>query len=242
MISGCYTFSRQPAVLPVFLSSEDGDTGLKYFPLQAEGFAGGYYLHDRLPLRSNDIFFLDEAADILVLFSGYIYNKKELSTASGVNPSDPEPVIAAGLFLASGPDFVRNLNGDFAIFICRPAARQAYLFRDHIGVRPMAWTLLGGNLVFSSDNRELSRFAAGGKVPETSWLTGYFRYVDFIESPCSIVNKLLPGHYLEYTPEGIRTTRYWDPGKIRTDRRMDYDAMISDLKQLVSDEIGRAHV
>jgi asparagine synthase (glutamine-hydrolysing) len=238
MISGCCNFTGQPGVLPVFLSPERGDNGLKYFPLEAEGFAGGYYLHDRLPLTRDDICFLDEAADILVLFSGYIYNKKELATASGGDVSAREPAIAASLFLAEGPDFVRKLNGDFAIFICRPAARKAYLFRDQIGVRPIAWSLLGGQLVFSSDNRVLSRLNAGGKGPETSWLTGYFRYVDFKESPCNNVKKLLPGHYLEYTGEGIRTTRYWDPEKIRTNRRMDYDAMISDLKQLVSDAVA----
>lgn len=238
MISGCYSLTSQPGVLPVFLSSENGDPGLKYFPLKAEGFAGGYYLHDRLPLTQGDFFYSDAAADILVLFSGYIYNKKELATASGVAASAPEPVIAAGLFLAEGPDFVRNLNGDFAIFICRPAARQAYLFRDHTGIRPMAWTLHGGNLFFSSDVRELSRFAAGGRGPETTWLTGYFRYVDFKEAPCRNVQRLLPGHYLEYTRKGIRMTRYWDPEKITTDRRMDYDTMISDLRQLVHDAVA----
>jgi asparagine synthase (glutamine-hydrolysing) len=215
---------------------EDG--GMRFCSVKSEGFEGGYYLHDRLPLTERDIYYADSKTDILVLFSGYIYNKKDLCSAFGFDAADPEPVIAAGMFLREGPGFVAKLNGDFSVFICRPAGRKAWLFRDHAGIRPLAWSLREGQLYFSSDFRELSRLMADGRGPDTTWLTCYFRYTDLTMTPCREVNKLLPGHYLEYSGGSVCITKYWDPGKIRTDRRMSYETMLAELSNLVSDAVS----
>ena len=238
MISGFYNPAGDNCMQPGMSGPGERGGDLRFCPVAADRFRGGYYLHDRLPLKDADIYYSDAGTDIIVLFSGYIYNKKELASGSGINASDPEPAIAAGMFLKEGPDFAGKLNGDFSIFICRPSLNKAWLFRDHMGIRPMAWSIRNRGLCFSSDYRELSTRMAECEGPDTSWLTGYFRYTDFAQTPCTEVKKLLPGHYLEYSGGSIRETRYWDPEKIRTDRRMRYETMLSDLSDLVSDAVS----
>ena len=77
--------------------------------------------------------------------------------------SVPDPVLIADLFSREGPDFVKRLNGDFAIFIAQPEKKQAYLFRDHVGIRPMAWTVDQQTLCFSSDIIGLCRAFSSGQ-------------------------------------------------------------------------------
>ena len=121
------------------------------------------------------------------------------------------------MFLADGPDFVTKLNGDFAIFIGQSACQRAYLFRDHLGIRPVAWHADNDRLSFSSDIVGLCKTLSGGTSPASEFLLGYFKYVDYTETPYGEVKKLLPGHYLEFSENGARLTRYWRPEAIRTD-------------------------
>lgn len=238
MICGCYTVGGSSIPLPSCSSFPESDEALRFFPVEAGGFRGGYFLHDNLPSGTEDIYFRDPGSDLLVLFSGYIYNRHEISGKTDPGVGDPAPVMAARMFLKDGPDFIRRLNGDFAIFICRPAGGRAYLFRDHAGIRPLSFAITGGNLCFSSDTRDLCRLIEAGGAPERIWLTGLFRYTDFFRTPSPRVRRLPPGNYLEFSPERTRLTRYWNPERIRTDRKMEYDAMVSDLRGLLYDSIA----
>jgi asparagine synthase (glutamine-hydrolysing) len=238
MICGYFTAggnSIPPHSLPCF---HVGSEALRFYHVDTEGFAGGFALHDRLPLKNRNIYFHDPESDILVLFSGYIYNRTEISGFSDIQATDPEPLVAARMFLNEGPDFIKRLNGDFAIFICRPALRRAYLFRDHAGIRPLSYAISDGNLCFSSDTRELCRFIEAGAAPDRFWLTGLFRYIDFFRTPSPGVKRLPPGHYLEFSREGSRLTRFWNPQKIRTDPKMQYETMLSDLQALLHDAVA----
>ena len=238
MIYGCFTVTGDNIRPLSAITSPKSDAGLRLYPVSAEGFEGGYYLHERLPLKKSDIFYQDEQKDLLVLFSGYIYNRQEIAAHFNLDADDPEPVIAARMFLLEGPDFVRRLNGDFAIFIGQPARRRAYLFRDQIGIRPLACYADSGRLIFSSDITALCRSLSGSKPPEREFLLGYFKYVDYTITPCDGVERVLPGHYLEYSDRGVRMTRYWEPEKIKTDHRLSYEVMLSDLKALVNDAVA----
>lgn len=238
MIGGCYTPGSNGTLFRACSLFTGKEKGLRFTPVEAEGFSGGYYLHEGLPLKGGDIYFRDRESDILVLFSGYIYNREEVSRDTGISAGDPEPVIAARMFLKEGPDFVKSLNGDFAIFICRPAGREAYLFRDHAGIRPLSYTFRSGSLCFSSDTRDLSRSLSAGKGPDKIWMTGLFRYIDFSRTPMPEVRRLPPGHYLDFLQERVRLTRFWNPERIRTDRKMDYDRMLSDLRVLLEDAVA----
>ena len=79
MILGSFTFVASDHLLSVInrirSCTERDDL---FQPVMHSGFAGGYYLHPNLPLKSNDMYYSDVQNDMLVLLSGYVYNKHEL--------------------------------------------------------------------------------------------------------------------------------------------------------------------
>jgi asparagine synthase (glutamine-hydrolysing) len=238
MICGSFALSGSGDILSAWGDFYPDNEDLSYHQVRKGVFNGGYYLHRRLPLTGDDFYFYDSENDLLVLSSGYIYNKTEMADSYGFDAGEPVPRTAARLFLDEGPEFVRRVNGDFVIFIAQPANRRAYLFRDQVGIRPVAYSADNGRLIFSSDINGLCRYLAGKKPVSREFLLGFFKYIDLTTTPYDRVRRLLPGHYLEYTESGVRETRYWDPERIKTENSMDYDEMLSELKELVEDAVA----
>jgi len=210
---------------------------VEFHKTECRGFYGGYFLNTLLPYGPDDFFFYDPEKDIFVLFSGTVYNRSDFFSGHNIGPSVSDPELVARLFLKEGPDFVKELNGDFSFFVLRPAGGRAYLYRDHAGIRPLAYSTYQGKLVFSSDNIELSRALPGTQHSDTEYLLGYFKYIDYRRTPDRRVQKLTPGHYLEFSGQGVRLVKYWDPGNIKPDRSLSWEKMISDLKSLVHDSV-----
>jgi len=175
--------------------------------------------------------------DIVVLLSGCIYNKVELYEGPDTPDELPEPELIANTFLKQGPDFVKNLNGDFTIFIIQPQKKYAYLVRDHVGVKPMAFAIEKEKLYFSSDVIALC-CALSDNIPINSeFFLSYFRYIDNRETPNLKVKKLPPGHYLHFSHEGAVIVKYWKPDKFKYAKKMDYEKMLADLKLLLWDAV-----
>ncbi len=202
-----------------------------------DGFSGGSFLNERLPHKERDVYYADEANDIVVLFSGAIFNKPDLQKLLASDSSGPDPWLIAQLFARMGPDFAGELNGDFSICILKPRQRRIFLFRDQVGVSPLAYASDSKSLWFSSDIIGLCRVLSDGRKTDADFLTGYFRVVDYRKSPDDRVRKLLPGHYLEFSEAGLKLVRYWDPEKIRTDRSMTHEQMLESLGVIVRDAI-----
>jgi len=214
-------------------------------------FKGGYFLNNRLPFLSADICYCSSSNDILVLLSGSIYNREELLLRCNLPASACDPFLIAELFSSEGPDFVKRLNGDFVIFIFQPARKLAYLFRDQVGIRPVAWIFDRQTLYFSSDIIGLCKALSVGETIDSEYLMGYFKYIDYRKTPDNKVRKLHPGHFIQFTESGALITRYWNPRDIKTDRSLTHERMLSELKSLVHDAvrircdrrfIGGAHV
>jgi asparagine synthase (glutamine-hydrolysing) len=250
MITGSVSFT---GLAPSFIPAADprSATDITFFPVRQPGFEGGFCLHAQLPYKAEDKYFTDESGDIAVLMAGSVYNKHDLLRPAGIatQPSDPE--LIAGMFLEQGPGFVRNLNGDFAIFIIRPAKKESFLFRDHLGIKALAWVAERGALLFSTDILGLCRAFEKNTPVDPEYLLGYFKYVDYRRTPNERIRKLPPGHYLHFSGTGIELTKYWEPEKIKIDRNLSYDRMLSDLKDMVLDAVtircdqryaGGAHV
>jgi len=210
---------------------------LDFHPVSAEGFYGGYFLNNRLPLFSSDFVWHDQASGLLVLLSGRIYNRKEFTGSVNSGSTVPDPELAGRLFLLHGPDFVSGLNGDFAIFITRLKEKEAWLYRDHVGIRPLVYFAGDKGLSFSTDIVSFSSYICRGNYPDPYYLSGYFRYIDYRLSPCHKVTKLLPGHYLHFKEGRSKAVKYWHPEKTITDRSTDHKEILMCLDDLIKDAV-----
>ncbi len=239
MIFGCYSpVGTEGVAAAAPLPDMAGDEDIVVVPVEKGRFRGGCLLHRRLPHSASDFLYEEEGRGLLVLIWGAIYNKKELVEEYGAGTSVTIPALIAQLFKREGSAFVGRLNGDFAIFISDEEKGEVWLFRDHLGIRPLVFSIEGGRLLFSTDMISLCRTVSGGKALEKEWFTGYFRYSDRKKTASPEVHKLLPGHYLRYGAEGFGEERYWFPEKVRPDRTTDTGTFIQDVSVAVTDAVA----
>jgi asparagine synthase (glutamine-hydrolysing) len=239
MILGAISFSNhtdRPSVLDN-IRAWNSSENLFFQKASYGNFKGGYFLNTRLPYTPADFYYSDERNEIMVLVSGVVYNKPELVHHCNITEQVPAPELIAELFRHEGPGFIGKLNGDFIIFIYQQGKKQAYLFRDHVGIRPLAYATNSHTLWFSSDIIGLCRVFSDGQSIDSDYLLGYFKYIDYRKTPWEKVKKLLPGHFLHFSENGIEIKKYWQPEKIKVDKTLSHDKMLADLKSLLVDAV-----
>ena len=237
MISGSFSAVQAQCLPHDYYGQVSVFADLVFRPVSTGCFSGGFYIHPDLPLTTDDFFWTDVDSGLTVLLSGYIYNRHEITKITGTDGQVPDPGLIVRLFIEEGPAFVSRLNGDFAFAIIDQKQREAWLFRDHVGIRPLAFAIEGEKLFFSTDILSLSSSLCEGEGADTIYLTGHFRYIDFRTPPCRKVKKLLPGHYLHFRGGMARVSRYWEPEDIRQDKSLTHETMLAELKTLLRDAV-----
>ena len=183
--------------------------GLGHRRLSIIDLAGG-----RQPMENED-------GSVIVTFNGEIYDyqplRRSLERSGHVfrTHSDTETIVHA--WEEWGVDCLDHLSGMFAFALWDRNRRQLFLARDHLGKKPLYYSLLPcGQLIFAS---ELCGLLAHPAVPRTLAPTAvedYFAY-GYVPDPQSIyagIAQLPAAHYLliqrgEPLPA---PTSYWQPG------------------------------
>jgi asparagine synthase (glutamine-hydrolysing) len=158
----------------------------------------------------------NEDGTIWVLVNGEIYNYPELREellARGhrlSTRSDIETVVH--LYEDYGEACFAKLRGMFAIALWDSRDHKLLLARDRAGEKPLFYYHDADRLVFGS---ELKAVLAGPGVSVTTDNEALFDYFSFgyVPAPKSIyreVRKVLPGHYMVVSRDGLRDVCYWD--------------------------------
>ncbi len=210
-----------------------------------ENFHGGFLFDPHLPYKNNDFYFLDKKTQTLILLAGVIYNRDELAIQLPVESrsfKDPELIFYA--LRAWGPEYVNHLNGDFAIFIYSKRFGQTFLFRDHIGIRPLAYGCSNKILWFSSDILSLSKALYSNKAINPQFIldqlisfspASWPLLSNYKITPNKNISKVLPGHYIMFSPDGLSEKKYWCPESIKEDKAMSYETVMKELGEIVKD-------
>jgi len=157
----------------------------------------------------------NEDRSCAIVFNGEIYNYRELRSDLQKRhrfstESDTEVILH--LYEEMGAAVSERLRGDFAFCIWDSRQQSCLLSRDHIGVKPLFYTVReGGTLIFSSELSALLRHP--DISPRLDWMAvdEYLRCL-YISSPRSLiggVKKLAPGESLLWKRGEIRTWKYW---------------------------------
>jgi len=169
----------------------------------------------------------DEQREGIAVFNGEIYNHAELRAGlerrghrmrSG---SDGE--VIPHLYEEHGIDFVRQLNGIFAIALWDARAHTLHLMRDRFGVKPLYYAPGDRRLAFASEVRALlCDDALGRELDEVA--LDHFLTFRFVPSPRTLlrgVRKLAPATIVSSGPDGVSRREYApEPGTAsRSDRR-----------------------
>jgi|HubBroStandDraft_6_1064221.scaffolds.fasta_scaffold04622_3 asparagine synthase (glutamine-hydrolysing) len=178
--------------------------GLGFRRLSIIDVAGGHQ-----PLSNED-------GRVWVMLNGEIYNYLELhddliKRGHRFNTrSDTETIVH--LYEEYGEECFARLRGMFAIALWDSRQQKLLLARDRVGKKPLFYAADSKRILFGS---ELKCLLAGDSLPrdmDIQALSDYFSF-GYIPAPKTIyraAQKLLPGHYLVASANGVRVERYWD--------------------------------
>ncbi|WP_167397404.1 asparagine synthase (glutamine-hydrolyzing) [Lysinibacillus mangiferihumi] len=143
----------------------------------------------------------------ILVFNGEVTNhewlRQKLKFKDWNTLSDTE-TISVGLE-EEGIDFLKKLNGMFAIAAFNVLENKIYLYRDYPGIKPLYFSLsMHGNLVFSSEFPSLLNVlkkCSADIYVKSEVLIEYLLYRNTILEPQTLIGnikKLSPGELLEY--------------------------------------------
>lgn len=158
----------------------------------------------------------NEDGQVLVTYNGEVYNYKELRRDLETfghrfsTNSDTEVLVHA--YEQWGEDMLPRLNGQFAFAIYDRRTDSLFLARDRFGVRPLFYSVRGGDLYFAS---EVKALFAGGTVkaaPDPRGLDEVFTFwaARAPRTPFLGVEALPPGCYAQWRNGQLRVCRWYE--------------------------------
>lgn len=160
----------------------------------------------------------NEDGSVQVTYNGELYNELELRPwleARGHRyrtSTDTESLVH--LYEELGADFVRELNGMFALALWDAPRQRLVLARDRMGQKPLFYAETpAGGLVFGSEPKALLEHPDVPRALDPEGLARYLFY-EYIPSPGSIwrgFRKLPHAHALIWEAGRTRLVRYWYP-------------------------------
>jgi asparagine synthase (glutamine-hydrolysing) len=153
----------------------------------------------------------------IISFNGEIYNFRELRAeceAEGlIFRTHTDTEVLLHLYATQGASMVTRLRGMFAFCIWDQQKRTAFLARDPLGIKPLFYSNLNGQLAFASELRAIrnsglvssnldgdaiTQFLETGSVPEPLTLL-------------SDVQCLEAGHSITWANGNVESRQYWQP-------------------------------
>ena len=186
----------------------------------------GFYSHGPVGLGHRRLSIIDiegggqpmtnEDNTLQMVFNGEIYNYIELGETLKKKGhvfrtfSDTEVIVHA--YEESGIDCVRQFNGIFAFALWDAKLGQLFLARDHLGVKPLYYTVSEDVFYFASEIKSLLVNPRCRREVDIAALGSLFTY-RYVPSPDTMflgIKKLPPGCSMVVDARECRVTRYWD--------------------------------
>jgi asparagine synthase (glutamine-hydrolysing) len=168
-----------------------------------------------IDLGSGDQPIVSDDGDTVIVFNGEIYNYQELRSELERRAhrfrtgTDTETVLAA--FREWGTTCFQRLRGMFGVALWTESSRRLILARDRLGIKPLYIAFHYDDVYFGS---ELKALFVHPEIDRCISLSGLDCYLglNYVPSPWSLVQnieKLPPGHWLEWREGRIHIERYW---------------------------------
>ena len=179
-----------------------------------------------------------EDKNFVVVFNGEIYNYRELTaelTALGhtfTTRTDTEVLLHG--WEQWGRELLPRLRGMFAFALWDRRAQVLFCARDMFGIKPLYYCRCAdGTLLFASEIKAFLDHPSFEKQLNTAQLPLYLscQYSPGRDTFFAGVQKLLPGHFLEFSEGIVRTTRWVQPAFLPGDTPPAPDELEAVLRQ-----------
>lgn len=189
----------------------------------------------------------------VIIYNGELYNYRELKlelqrVAQGSastsyffkTNSDTEVVIAA--YERWGKDCLEKFNGMFAFALYDKKEKSLFIARDRMGIKPLYYAHVNGQLIFASEIRTLLRSGLIENKINRNVIEEYFLY-QTVHSPNTIiegVSMLMPGNYMEYKNDTLVISPYWKINNfINSSNELSYEQTCKKVNELLYQAVER---
>ena len=185
----------------------------------------------------------NEDGTVWVVLNGEIYNFPELRKrleARGhrfYTHSDTEVIVH--LYEDMGSQCVRELRGMFALALYDQRKKTLVLARDRLGKKPLHYAVDEGRLFFGSEIKTILALRPGLKELNPEAILQYFQF-GYIADPNTAfrkIEKLPPGHILEYARGEVRISKYWELPEYGTQDPGDEQDCIALLEERLAEAV-----
>ena len=157
----------------------------------------------------------NEDGTLQLVFNGEIYNfvelREELESRGHIftTKSDTEVIVHA--YEQWDVDCVNKFNGMFAFALWDSNRRTLFLARDHLGIKPLYYTIVKGKLLFASEIKALLVDPEVRREVDLRSLDKLFtlRYVPSPDTLFARIKKIPPGHTMTARNGRFSVTRFW---------------------------------
>jgi asparagine synthase (glutamine-hydrolysing) len=206
----------------------DQDVGLANARLSIIDIEGGHQ-----PIQNED-------GTVHVTYNGEIYNYRQLRLeleAHGHNfrtKSDTEVIVHS--YEQYGEDFVKKLNGMFAIALWDSKQRKLILARDRMGIKPLYYTIQKNSLIFASEVKAILQTPFSRVVNlESLYSVLNLGYIPGTGTLIEGICKLPPSSFLVYHDGSVRIETYWQLPTITP--TADADQLVDKLQSALEESI-----
>jgi len=221
----------------------------------------GYYVQDSIALAHKRLSIIDLSENgnqpmmskdgkWVVVFNGCVYNfldlKHQLKSLGHefISTTDTE-VIVEGLS-EYGVDFIKKLNGMFAISAWNTKDKQLVLSRDRFGVKPLYYWFNGNSIVFGSEIKAIIKHPAFEVKVNLESLNEYFTFQNQFSFNTLFdgVQMLPPANtiIINSDTKKIDCHSWWDYDFSNTNEDMTFDEAKDETKKLFKQAVVRQMV
>jgi asparagine synthase (glutamine-hydrolysing) len=159
--------------------------------------------------------FFSPDRDTVIVFNGEVYNHAELRRELEQrghrfrSHSDTEVVLAS--FLEWDVDCFARFRGMFGLALWTESRQRLVLTRDRMGIKPLYVARRGADLYFGSELKSIFVHPEIDRQLNPAALDCYLS-LNYVPAPYTMVagiEKLAPGHWLEWQDGKTRSESYW---------------------------------
>ena len=185
-----------------------------------------------------------EGNEYAITYNGQIYNCDEIREElekrgmKFYTRSDTEVILKA--FVVYGYDVVKKLNGIFAFAIWDESKQELFVARDHLGVKPLYYSIKNGEIIFASEIKSLFEFPSIYPAIDRTGISELFGIGPAHTPGTSVfkgIDELKPASFLIYKKDGICVKKYW---KMKSKKHEDnLEESCKKIQTLLEDSIQR---
>jgi asparagine synthase (glutamine-hydrolysing) len=185
----------------------------------------------------------NEDGNVWVVFNGEIYNfpslRKDLLDRGHHFSTHTDTEVIVHLYEEMGTECLSKLRGMFAFALYDERRRKLFIARDRLGIKPLHYALDGNRLLFASEIKAILAVA-----PELATINNeallHYMYFGYVADPITAftsIQKLPPGHLLEFENGKVEIRQYWDLPRYSTLSPMNEEECLEEMEERLAEAV-----